>query len=256
MDSIENKDDLKVEDIKSKTTNNDKKRKSSDSNSNLIDSNQILKKKSNSLNNSSSSASPSPSSHDNIDLKRRNDENDSIDQITNALTSFRDERDWKQFHNLKNLSLALSIEAAELNELFLWKRDDQIDSIDTVRLQEELADVFAYAFLFGKIIIVLFFVFVNNSILITKLYCLLLLVGANFNCFSKNFITIYILFLILLFLLLSLKIHSLSQFISITPVAERAGFDVKEIILSKIEKNKRKYPVEKAFGKSTKYNQL
>jgi len=38
---------------------------------------------------------------------------------TSLLLKFRDERDWKQFHNSKNLVLAISIEAAELNELFL-----------------------------------------------------------------------------------------------------------------------------------------
>lgn len=44
-----------------------------------------------------------------------------IDQITAALIQFRNDRDWAQFHNTKNLAVALSIEAAELNELFLWK---------------------------------------------------------------------------------------------------------------------------------------
>lgn len=89
--------------------------------------------------------------NDNISNHNNNDKIDEISEITNALTSFRDERDWSQFHTLKNLSLALSIEAAELNELFLWKKDDDTESIDKTRLKEELADVFAYAFLFGNI---------------------------------------------------------------------------------------------------------
>jgi len=38
-----------------------------------------------------------------------------------ALVKFRDERDWAQFHDSKNLAAAIGIEAAELNELFLWK---------------------------------------------------------------------------------------------------------------------------------------
>lgn len=67
-----------------------------------------------------------------------------IQQITDALRQFRDERDWAQFHNGKDLALALSIEAAELNEIFLWK---SADSADREKLKEELADVFAYAFL-------------------------------------------------------------------------------------------------------------
>jgi NTP pyrophosphatase (non-canonical NTP hydrolase) len=58
---------------------------------------------------------------------------------------FRDERDGAQFHDSKNLALALSIEAAELNELFLWKKDDEAEQVDKQRLREELADVFAYA---------------------------------------------------------------------------------------------------------------
>jgi len=61
------------------------------------------------------------------------------------LEKFRDERDWGQFHDSKNLALALSIEAAELNELFLWKNESDSEGVDRQRLREELADVFAYA---------------------------------------------------------------------------------------------------------------
>ena len=42
-----------------------------------------------------------------------------IDNITSEIIKFRDERDWEQFHNGKDLALALSIEAAELNQLFI-----------------------------------------------------------------------------------------------------------------------------------------
>lgn len=66
-------------------------------------------------------------------------------ELLDALEQFRDERDWGQFHDSKNLALALSIEAAELNELFLWKKEDEAEQVDKVRLREELADVFAYA---------------------------------------------------------------------------------------------------------------
>jgi NTP pyrophosphatase (non-canonical NTP hydrolase) len=65
-------------------------------------------------------------------------------RLIEALKAFRDERDWAQFHNAKDLALALSIEAAELNELFLWK---DADDADPERLSEELADVFAFALL-------------------------------------------------------------------------------------------------------------
>lgn len=69
------------------------------------------------------------------------------DQLIDALTQFRDERNWKQFHNAKDLALALSIEAAELNELFLWKSADEANQ---EKLKEELADIFAYALLLAK----------------------------------------------------------------------------------------------------------
>ena len=67
-----------------------------------------------------------------------------IEEIMQVLLKFRNERDWGQFHNPKDLALALSIEAAELNEAFLWKKPEEAN-IDKVR--DELADVFAYAFL-------------------------------------------------------------------------------------------------------------
>jgi NTP pyrophosphatase (non-canonical NTP hydrolase) len=66
-------------------------------------------------------------------------------ELLDLLVRFRDERDWSQFHDSKNLALALSIEVAELNELFLWKKDDEAEQVDQDRLREELADVFAYA---------------------------------------------------------------------------------------------------------------
>jgi len=64
--------------------------------------------------------------------------------LQKALVAFRDERDWAQFHNPKDLALALSIEAAELNELFLWKQSDEVN---VEKVKEELADVLAYALL-------------------------------------------------------------------------------------------------------------
>lgn len=67
-----------------------------------------------------------------------------IQQLTEILRRFRDERDWAQFHNAKDLALALNIEAAELLEVFLWKTPEQAD-IDSVK--EELADVITFALL-------------------------------------------------------------------------------------------------------------
>ena len=70
-----------------------------------------------------------------------------IQDIIDKLIEFRDERDWEQFHDSKNLALAISIESAELNELFLWHTDKESDQIDLSKLKEELADVFSFAFL-------------------------------------------------------------------------------------------------------------
>jgi NTP pyrophosphatase (non-canonical NTP hydrolase) len=106
-----------------------------------------------------------------------------IDQITLELLRFRNERDWEQFHNPKDLALAISIESAELLELFLWKKADEAN---TEKVKEELADIFSFAFL----------------------------------------------------------------------LAEKYGFDIKEIILDKIKTNGEKYPVEKSKGNATKYSEL
>lgn len=70
-----------------------------------------------------------------------------IEEITERLVKFRDKRNWEQFHNSKDLALALSIEAAELNELFLWKG---AEDVNVGKLKEELADVFIYALLLAK----------------------------------------------------------------------------------------------------------
>ncbi len=106
-----------------------------------------------------------------------------IEEITQALLKFRNERDWEQFHNPKDLALAINVEAGELLELFLWKNADEANR---EKVKEELADVFAYAFL----------------------------------------------------------------------MAEKYQFDVKEIVLGKIQQNAEKYPVEKAKGTAKKYNEL
>lgn len=70
-----------------------------------------------------------------------------IQQLTEILLKFRDERDWAQFHNAKDLALALNIEAAELLEVFLWKTPQQAN-IESVK--EELADVFTFALLLSE----------------------------------------------------------------------------------------------------------
>lgn len=63
------------------------------------------------------------------------------------IIEFRDKRDWKQYHNGKDLALSLSLEASELLEVFQWSGDDLYcqDQID--KIKEELADVLMYAVL-------------------------------------------------------------------------------------------------------------
>jgi len=112
-----------------------------------------------------------------------------IKTITDFLIRFRDDRHWAQFHNSKDLAIALSIEAAELNEIFLWKKVEEVEEVEKVERQkiaDELADILVYALMF----------------------------------------------------------------------AHRNGFDVGKIIMDKMKKNGEKYPVDKARGKATKYDQL
>lgn len=106
-----------------------------------------------------------------------------IEEIIKELIKFRNERDWEQFHNPKDLALAINIEAGELLELFLWKNADDADK---ERVKEELADIFSFSFL----------------------------------------------------------------------LAQKYGFDVKQIILDKIKLNAEKYPVDKAKGTAKKYDEL
>jgi NTP pyrophosphatase (non-canonical NTP hydrolase) len=70
-----------------------------------------------------------------------------IKEITTELLKFRNERDWEQFHNPKDLALAINIEAGELLEEFLWKKHEDTKK---EKIKEELADVFAYAFLLAE----------------------------------------------------------------------------------------------------------
>jgi NTP pyrophosphatase (non-canonical NTP hydrolase) len=107
------------------------------------------------------------------------------------LLKFRDERNWAQFHSLRNLIVSLNLEAAELLELTQWKSDDEMTTLvgeakSHEALRDECADV-------------------------------------------------------LLYLLL---------------IAHKAGINLEEAALSKLEKNAAKYPIEKAYGSSRKYTQL
>lgn len=106
-----------------------------------------------------------------------------IDLITRELVIFRNDRDWEQFHNPKDLALAINVEAGELLELFLWKDPD---AVKKEKVKEELADVLAFSFL----------------------------------------------------------------------LAEKYGFNIKDIMLEKIRMNGEKYPIDKSKGNARKYNEL
>ena len=72
---------------------------------------------------------------------------DDLKSIAEKIIKFRDERNWAQYHDPKNLSQALGIEAAELQEIFLWKTPEESRNLseeDVSRVEEEIADVFIY----------------------------------------------------------------------------------------------------------------
>lgn len=115
----------------------------------------------------------------------------SSESLTQELLKFRDDRNWSQFHTLRNLIVSLNLEAAELLELTQWKDDAEIASMTgDERKMEALRD----------------------------------------ECAD-----------ILLYLLL---------------IAEKTGFDLLHAAELKLEKNARKYPVDKCFGSSRKYTEL
>ncbi len=116
----------------------------------------------------------------------------SLEYIKKELLKFREERDWSKFHDPKNLAEAISIEASELLELFLWKNKQQIeeeiknDEEFRQKISDELADVLTYC------------IQMTNTL----------------------------------------------------------DLDVQKIIFDKLDKVKKKYPVEKSKGNAIKYNKL
>ena len=70
-----------------------------------------------------------------------------LKSITEKIIQFRNARQWGQYHDPKNLSMALGIEAAELQEIFLWKTPEESKNLsqkDISRVSEEIADIFIY----------------------------------------------------------------------------------------------------------------
>ena len=113
----------------------------------------------------------------------------SIEEITTRICAFRDERDWLQFHNPKEMAVAVAAEAGELMQPFVWKSPEQSEAVVREKrgeISEEMADV-----------AMLLFEFAHNS-----------------------------------------------------------GINLEQAILAKLDKNERRYPVDKARGSNAKYNEL
>ena len=111
-----------------------------------------------------------------------------VEQLKKAVKSFNDARDWNQFHTPKNLSMKISIEAAELMEIFSWCQSEESRAVALEKInevQDEIADVVLVAL-----------------------------------CF-----------------------------------ANATGIDLVHAIISKMEKNGQKYPIEKCKGLSKKYTE-
>lgn len=85
-----------------------------------------------------------------------NDVETRLQEIKDKVLAFADARDWQQFHSPKNLSMAISAEAAELMEHFLWQSADQSrsdveDPQLRAKVEEELADIFIFAIQFANV---------------------------------------------------------------------------------------------------------
>lgn len=73
-----------------------------------------------------------------------------LEDLTRRIVEFRDERDWRQYHSPRNLAASITIESAELLELFQWSSDESLAADVELRradIERELADVLIYALL-------------------------------------------------------------------------------------------------------------
>ena len=76
-----------------------------------------------------------------------------INELTKKIVAFRDARDWRQFHTPKDLSAGLAIEAAELQEVFLWQRPEELQDLLKEKkgaIADELADIAWYVLLLAN----------------------------------------------------------------------------------------------------------
>lgn len=68
-----------------------------------------------------------------------------MDDLIKEINEFRDERDWRQFHNAKDLALSVSLEASELLDNFQWKTSEEAIQDDFENIKDEIADVMIYS---------------------------------------------------------------------------------------------------------------
>lgn len=73
-----------------------------------------------------------------------NSENRSLKDLQDKIIQFRNDRNWEQFHGIKDLLQGLTIEVAELSELFLWKDEDEIQKVESEKIGDEIADVYIF----------------------------------------------------------------------------------------------------------------
>ncbi|QED47011.1 nucleotide pyrophosphohydrolase [Cytobacillus dafuensis] len=109
-----------------------------------------------------------------------------METLVKKIIDFRDDRNWQQFHNPKDLAISLNLEASELLENFQWLSSEEAVSKNIKAIKEELADTLIYSIL----------------------------------------------------------------------LANELNLDIEEIILDKLAKNEKKYPIEKAFGSNKKYTEF
>lgn len=68
-----------------------------------------------------------------------------MEELIKEINQFRDDRDWRQFHNAKDLALSVSLEASELLENFQWKSSEEAIADDLENIKDEIADVMIYS---------------------------------------------------------------------------------------------------------------
>ena len=73
-----------------------------------------------------------------------------LEDLRKQVVEFRNDRDWKQFHNFKDMLLSLNLEVSEFSEHFQWKTDTEVSEASKEELGEELADILYWILLFSE----------------------------------------------------------------------------------------------------------